>query len=314
MIKCSKYTILALTIILFATSLHAQDKKVWAGVEVIGGDQKTTQQIRALVPIKEGDAFVSSDTINVQSWCNNVKDGVNMKNIQCSLIGYPDGKFYYNVEVSQTPSAQGGYRQIAHDPIHATVPEKLKNLYAQWKQKVNAESISDEYLAANHLQVQTIAKELSKYANKYNSTLLYILRYSPDAQQRSEAAALINWSTHPGNLDFILQWNLLNDPADDVRHHLVKSVAQQANVINDKLLLKKTIHAFCQQTTLPSHDNRNNALFSLQQILFKHQDLIPALHAECRSTISYINKTTVLPTVSGITKDILHLVDNHDKN
>lgn len=201
------------------------------------------------------------------------------------------------------------YREIPAEPIQdVAVPEKLVALQAQWN-----ETLKYRVVTENQPQLERLSQALSKYVNKYNGTLLYIVRYSNDPAQRSQAAELLSWSSNPKNINFILEWDLMNDPVDSVRHHLVRTVSSQLNTINDKSILRKTIYAFCQQTTLPSDIDRNKALFLLQRILSKHQDLTNSLHDECRSSISYISQTTILPNVSVVAKDILYLAANPKK-
>lgn len=201
------------------------------------------------------------------------------------------------------------YREIPAEPIQdVAVPQKLVALQAQWNQTLKYQQIIE-----NQPQLEQLSQALSEYVNKYNSTLLYIVRYSKDPVQRSQAAELLSWSSNPKNINFILEWDLMNDPEDSVRHHLVRTVSSQLNTINDKSILRKSIYAFCQQTTLPSDMDRNKALFLLQRILSKHQDLTASLHDECRSSISYISRTTILPNVSVVAKDILYLAANPQK-
>lgn len=323
MIKNILYLFLALIFlckVCYAIPATDEFKGVWAGVEVMGCDQKTAQLIRNQIPIKKGSPF-QPNADQFKLWCNNVKEKLKTQDVQCAFIGFLEGDYYYNVEITPDDKKTTNFR-VLPKLIHniPKIPKDLELLLAQWdeifmsmiKTGVNPHEIyRNGYLDYEDPTLHGLAVKLSNSCYKYNDDILKIIRFSPEVEQRRKAANLLSWTKHPNNIRYILKWDLLNDPDEGVRNDLARSLSFTFVDIKDKKILNESICTFCQQARLPSHTDRNKALSSLHNILNEHQELNLAsnISQECIETLKYINHMSILPNAGGLAKDILDKIE-----
>ena len=287
----------------------------WSGIEVMGTDQKTAQYIRSIVPIVIGAEFSSKNINEFQDWCNNVKATLQNDNISCSFIGYGGGKFYYDVEIKppvKDKMKMAGNVSVKNARFH--VPKNLSTLFDRWWDRhfslVQSGLFPKEHFTNGHLDyddeiLHGLSEKMSKLSRKHNKRLLEVLRYSQDPDERSKAATLLSWSITPENILYILDFNLLQDPDHGVRNDLSRSMSFILDQVNNDVLLAKATRAFCEQATLPSHGDRNKALFSISALIKKNPKLTEAIDHKCKKTIEYIAQMSILPNVGGSAKDII---------
>ncbi|MCS5708343.1 hypothetical protein CC99x_005430 [Candidatus Berkiella cookevillensis] len=76
--------------------------------------------------------------------------------------------------------------------------------------------------------------------------------------------------------------------------------------------LSVSLH-FCKQAALPSHADRNKALYSLNAIVRKNPNAINVIDQSCMATLNEIAETSILPNAGGIAKEILKNIDINKK-
>ena len=319
--NCYKYFLLVCLIcfikILNASTTDNEFKGTWAGIEVMGCDAKTAQIVRNLIPIEKGTPFYA-DKEQFNSWCDLVKGKINAKDINCGFIGFLKGEYYFDVEIIPHGTKETTFRSIPKLSTKSpTVPRNLEKLYEQWDQHfltmiktgVNPyEEYKNGFLDYQDPYLHEVALKLANSTYRYNDILLKVIRYSQDPNQRCMASSLLAWSKHPNNIEYILKWDLLNDPDENVRNDLARSLSFTLVDVKDKKLLNDSISMFCKQATLPSHGDRNKAVVSLQDILNKHKDLVIS-DDECKQTLTYISQNSILPNVGGVAKTILTTIE-----
>jgi hypothetical protein len=298
----------------YASTSTENFKGTWAGIEVMGVQPETAEQIRNLIPIKKGDTFSSLDKEELDSWCNKIKTKTKFKDVNCSFIGFANSDFYYNVQNVNSKSKKyrtisKSFSKIPNIPIH------IDSLLSEWDERfmflfktgIDPKEFDEQgFLDSQDPKLHVLAQKLSNETYKYNNILLEIIRYSNNSQKRSRAATLLSWSKQPKNLSYVLKWDLLSDPSEEVRNNLARSMFVILNKVHDKKILDQSIQSFCNQARLPSHIDRNKALGSLQKILKENPDLIGSVNKECKSTINYISQSSILPNVGGVAKDLLN--------
>ncbi len=310
---------------LLITSAHSSTtsndfKGTWAGIEVMGVESKTAERIRNRIPIHQGETFSSLNKEKLKSWCNLVKEEVRIEEVNCSFVGFANGNFFYSVEIIAPNSKSKKYRIIPKTIFNiASIPKEIEELSNQWeeramfliKSEINPQEYDENgYLDSKDPLLHELAIKLSNETHKYNNKLLNIIKYSKDPKNRSKAATLLSWSKQPSNLEFILKWDLLSDPDEEVRNNLARSMFVILNKVKEKSLLRKSLQSFCYQASLPSHTDRNKALTSLQKILKKNPDLVQSINKECKATISYIGHNSILPNAGGVAIDLLNTLEN----
>ncbi|MFO1258148.1 MAG: hypothetical protein U1E78_07070 [Gammaproteobacteria bacterium] len=310
-----KYNPLVLSLLLYVLSIHNgvtlnKDELfegTWDGVEVMGGNDQQASLVRTLIPIKIGASF-SPDKDNLKLWCEAVKKKID-SSISCSIIGYIEGKYYFNVEILPRDAKKDRFRKIPMNSKNITVPTSLSILYSSWEQKltdlmkqgaVPKQFYKDGYLQCSDHELQLIAKDLAKKTPQYTDVLLDILRYSHDFEERIKAATLISWSKHPDDVVIvIIKENLLNDSSAGVRNELTRSFSYLINDVSNQKILKKAISALCEQLNLPYHSDRTKALAALIALSQNNVNLAPFMSCECKDTLSYIAARSILPNVGG---------------
>lgn len=290
----------------------------WAGIEVMGTDKETAQKIRNLIPIKIGDTFQFSESEKYRLMCYNLmKDNFQINNVHCGFIFFGGGHVYLDVEILNNKSI---FRSIPK--IQATIPtisNEFINLLNQWDQRVTflitnkqpiIEIYDKGYLDSKDPILHALAEKLAPLAYKHNNLLLDIVRYSPDVDSRTQAATLLSWARHQEqNLRFVLKWDLLNDPDKGVRNNLARAFSSIMHEVKDVNLLSKLIPVYCKQATLPSHTDRNKALYSIMGILKQHSNLSSEIDCDCKNTINNISEISTLENVGGLAKEILRLME-----
>ena len=167
------------------------------------------------------------------------------------------------------------------------------------------EKPNEDFRDSTDPMLHEMAVQLSQLVPKYNHDLLEIVHYSPYVEERQKAAQLFAWSNHAENLPYLLKWDLLSDPDEEVRNNIARSFSQFMKKIKDESLLKDLMPAYCMQATLPNHTDRNKALISINSILESHPKLVIAIPPECKKNITYLSDTSILDNIKGPAKDIL---------
>jgi hypothetical protein len=157
-----------------------------------------------------------------------------------------------------------------------------------------------------------LAVKLSKVVWKYNHILLDIVHYSTNVTERRSSATLLAWSRHPENLASILEWDLLMDPDTGVRNYIARAFTYSISDIRDRSLLKNLLPAYCKQAALPTHTDRNKALYSILEILKNDKSLASSISPECKNTITYISEISILDNVGGVAKEIMKIMENQN--
>lgn len=300
-------------------------KATWAGIEVFGVNKEDAQKIRELLPIKVGDSFILSEKEKYRSMCNIIKEKMKIADADCSFVIYGNDKAFFDVEITQKGAKKNIFRTIPKKQGSiAILPKELNLLYDQWDKKMYSlitngtlikEDYSNGFLDFDHPTLHKLAIEMSKYAYIHNDKLLDIVRYSPDVNERCKAATLLAWAKHPEeDLTFILKWDLLNDPDQGVRNYLARSFSLLMSEVKNEALLKNLIPVYCKQATLPTHTDRNKALFSLLGILETNPKLVSTMNSECRNTLTYISEMSILENVGDIAKEILVILDKESNH
>lgn len=321
--KTTLYLILSAVFIFgIANISFASDefKGIWAGIEVMGGDKKSSELVRKLIPLKTGTPF-HYDKDQFKLWCDTVKEKVKAQDIHCAFIGYLEGDYYYNVEITPIGAKLMNFRVLPEfSGDIPQIPKELDKLFEQWDERFMTmikigknphEAYKDGYVDYQDPLLHNLVKKFVILVSKNNELLLKVIRYSPDPTQRAKASTLLSWSKNIENIEYVLKWDLLNDPDEGVRNDLARALSFMFVDVKNKKTLRDSTAVFCRQATLPSHTDRNKALVSLQNILLQHEDLDLAsnINEECRNTLTYISQMSVLPNAGGLAKNILEIIE-----
>ncbi len=294
----------------------------WEGIEVVGVDHHTAQKIRNKMPFKRGDVFLITDDDKYMEICQkNVNEIIPSGAARCGFTLFTDGIVYLNIDI---PKAQSdNFRKIpSKNGKIAILPDELRHLYDAWNKRMSTlqssgtfpnERYDNGFRDSDDPVLHEIALKLNKVSWKHNDNLLDIVHYSPDVSQRRVAATLLAWSRHPENLALILKWDLLMDPDIGVRNYVARAFTYSITDIRDRTLLKNLLPAYCKQVALPTHTDRNKALYSILGILKNDITLASNISPECKDTITYISEISILDNVGGVAKDINKLMGNSQK-
>lgn len=294
----------------------------WAGIEVMGCDPKTAERVRNIIPINEGELFSSANSDKHKKWCNVIRAEFESHKIECGFIGYDGGKFYYDVEFINKNNPHL-FRKIPKSEkntvkINNELLELYKNFDKLFWSKISSgvfplENFDKGYLDFDDLELHAFSEPLSTLAKSNNQNLLDVIEYSDDTELRALAARLLSWSQSPKVIEYIIDKDLLNDPDKFVRNDLTRSLSiyfeHLAEDIFDDTVLKKGVSAFCKQAALPSHTDRDKALWSLDTIIRKNPSVINIIDQNCMATLNEIAEASILPNVGGTAKDILKNID-----
>ncbi|MCS5708641.1 HEAT repeat domain-containing protein [Candidatus Berkiella cookevillensis] len=294
----------------------------WIGVEVMGCDPKTAARVRSIIPINEGELFSSANSDEYKKWCDVIRSEFENNKVTCSFIGYDGGKFYYDVE----------FIKKNNDYLFREIPKSIRNnvkinselldfynkfdtLYCS---KVSSgifslENFDKGYLDFDDPELHALAEPLSKLARPNSQNLLDVIEYSNDAELRALAARLLSWSQSPEIVQYIIDREFLNDPNAFVRNDVARTLSiyleHMAGGALKDIVLEKGVNAFCKQAALPSHADRNKALYSLNAIVSKNPNAINVIDQNCMATLNEIAETSILPNAGGIAKEILKNID-----
>ena len=307
--------------IALSSEVNGDFKGKWAGIEVVGGDKKTAQLIRKVIPLKKGDAFSSGDSDKHEKWCNDIKSEIKSNNVKCGFVGYSDGDFYFEVKISSKED-QNKFRIISNPPKkNIEIEKNLLTLFNDFdklywtilpKGIFPVESFDKGYIDYNISELHVLTAPLAKLAHANNQNLLDVIQYSSDSELRSKAATLLSWSQTPSNIEYVLNNDLLRDPSEDVRNNLLRSLSFFLIDVDDPALLKKAMNAFCKQTKLNSTTDRNKSIYSILTIIKAKPEAAELIDNSCKKSVEQLADVSILPSVSGLAKDILEILSKVD--
>lgn len=299
----------------------------FSGIEVVGVDKLTAEKVRHILPVQIGDIFFSKETEKQRAnYVDIIKKIFPTNNVSCSFLLYGNNSVYLIIDFIPPGTKENVYRPILSNKENfKKIPKKLNYLYDQWNKRhsllmneglLDIENYDKGFRDFKDPQLHNLAKNLNVYASKNYRVLLTTIRDSIKASERRKAAALLAWAEHPNEtLEFILHWNLLNDPDQGVRNDLTRSLSASIKYIKDMSLLKELFPYYCKQVTFPKHTDRNKALYSIREILDFHPDLSNVITAECKQSINYLNEVSILGNIAGFASEILKIMEvQHAKN
>lgn len=318
--KITLFLCLTISQIAISFEIKSDYKSKWAGIEVIGSQNISSQKVRQLLPIHIGDTFIAADAKHYTTLCRDIiRQNTPYNESTCSILWYGDETVYLIVDLLDKNEPLR-FREIPekNTAVHK-IPDELNVLYEKWNDHASilmssgsfpTENFDNGFRDFNDPVLHNFALKLKKMSTKYNSILLDIVHYSKDNIERQKAADLLSWGKVVDNIHFIIDWNLLNDPDSTVRNNIARSFLYFVHKANDEVLLKNLIQAYCSQAKLPTHGDRNKALYSIKEILEEHPKLNTAINPECKNNISYLSNVSILENVQGPAKDILVILEN----
>lgn len=303
-----------------ASVVSSDYQAVWAGIDVMGVDAQKADELRTQLPIKIGDSITIGEVFKCREECESIiAKHVDDSDVECGFMVYDNSDLFLTVDVIPYDAQKVVFRTIPEkNEVEQDIPEELQLAYQKLIDRCSQlfsehvdfkEDFDHGYLDYDEPTLHMLAEDLSMLANKHNDLLLDILHYSKNSDKRSDVAALFSWSKRPDNLKWILERNLLMDPDKGVRNNLTRSFTYFMKDIKDKTLLRDLLPVYCKQMSLPTHMDRNKALFSVKRILTYHPDIIIYVGSDCKNTLRYISDMSILDNVGGIAKDILDLID-----
>lgn len=293
----------------------SQFNGTWKGVEVMGCNLTTSNEIRNIINLKVGSKFEQSAE-ELESWCKKIKKNTN-ENIECDIIGFQTGDFYYNVQVIPKNQKRYKYRKISNKS-KVKLPNDIEKLHDQWhhqrmlcfeKSSDPKESFKKGYLDyENNEQLHNTSIKLKKLSTQYNDILIQIILTESDPKIRAKAAILLSWSTNNQDIKKVISFNLLDDPNETVRNNLVRALSSRIAKLEDENLLSQFVAYFCRQISMPSHTDRNKGLTSLVKIFEEHPTLKLPISYECKNEIQNIAETSILPNVGDEANKLLKII------
>lgn len=307
---------------IYSFELEGEYKASWVGIEVIGPDLEERESVRKALPIKIGDTFEASEAKKYSSLCSRIiKEQTAFTEAVCSILWYGDGAAYLIVDFPEK-SATGGFRAIPSKPGDISrLPTQLIDLYQQWDQRASLLMSSDEFpievckvdfIDYEDPILHALALKLKKSATENSNIILDIIRYSQNPKERQRAATLFSWARSVKNLTLLLEWDLFADPDARVRNDIARSFVGYVNTVDDQDLLQTLTQAYCKQISLPTHGDRNKGLMSIEGILRKNSSLASKITPDCKRTIGYLQKASILDSVYGPASEIMDVINAHE--
>lgn len=206
--------------------------------------------------------------------------------------------------------------QKKHAPV-AKIPTELDGLYNKWNEHASSLMSRGNFIKENYDNnfrdfedplLHHYAIQLNNLAKEHSSILLDIIRYSKNNILRQKAADLLSWGDLKNNIHCLIHWDLLRDPDPIVRNNIARAFLHSIHT-EDECLLKQLIDAYCYQAMLPTHGDRNKALFSLKEIVEAHPNLSTAFSPACKSNLIYMSEASILENIKQPAKDILSILN-----
>lgn len=305
---------------LFAIQISDEFKAVWSGIEIIGTDKITANRIRNDIQLPIGNLYTASEAEKYRSICNNLKDNYFIGDLNCSFLlcggGEGEAEVYLMIDVIPKSASKDQYRKILQlGKTNKVIPNKLDTLYVKMNERLSylmsnnmdvSENYNNGHIDFSDPTLHKIALKLAKLCEQNNDLLLEIIRVSPDIEQRRRASFFLSWTTKLSNIAYIEKWNLMFDSDAGVRNNISRAYSSRMSQVNDLDLLRKLIPVYCKMAALPSHTDRNKALFSLSGLLEVHPELISSFEPECINRILYISEMSILDNVGGEAKKIIN--------
>lgn len=290
-----------------------------AGIEVMGVSHDTAEQVRKFSTMQVGDKFNIDDTKPLSDKAiKNIKENLSIGDIETSFMVVSNGELYMILDIIPNEAKSTTYRTIPDNPEGVVrLTKELMSLYNRHNDRkihfmqnyTNFEEYYDKgYLDYDDPVLHSITEQLRDLAKEQNDDLLKIIHYSHDEEEREAAALLLSWSQHPSNLTYIAKADILRDPNVAVRNNVARSYIHFMDRVEDKAILEDIIPAYCEMAALPSHSDRNKALYCILGILKAHPDLAVAVNLECTNNINYIAEMSILDNVGGVAKEIINLL------
>ncbi|MGE4349221.1 MAG: hypothetical protein AB7D28_05615 [Candidatus Berkiella sp.] len=303
----------------FSYVINGNYEAKWSGIEVIGTDNNIeAEKIRQLLPIRIGETLIAKDAMDYKNLCCNiVKEKTSFEKSRCSILFYGDNNAYFIIDLASNETMYA-FRTIPQKstPIPG-IPKELDELYEKWNNHASSLMSSGNFIKENfdnnfrdfeEPSLHLYAMQLNKMTKKYNNILLDIIHYSESNAARQKVADLLSWGDLNKNIHYLIRWNLLNDPDPGVRNNIARAFLHSVHKANEALL-KDLIHAYCYQSQLPTHGDRNKALFSLKEIIEAHPHLGSTFSSACKNNLIYLSEMSILDNIKEPANDILAIIN-----
>ena len=267
--------VLLLIVLLFAPVIDGQNKPKRIGaIEFYGYAGLDVDEVRAAIPVHEGDLFATSDDSFFET-LNRIKKEIKRvtgspPSDVAAVCCDPQGNYWIYIGLLVNSVRTTPYNPVSEGKLR--LPTRIVELYEQTNQLsselvgkgIASEDRSKGYALSNDASLR--AKQLAKraYALSHELLLRRVLRSSPDPEQRAVAASFLGYARQSRAQIADLVW-ASHDIDAGVRNDAIRALGVLAES-SPKVASQIPPEGFVEMVSSGSWTDRNKAGFLLDEL------------------------------------------------
>jgi hypothetical protein len=282
------------------------------GIEVIGTREASLEAVRARLAVPMGEAYDKEVAARLTADCAAMAEPLSLGGVRCAPLRKTGEGAYLVVDVVERSEPE----RLASAPAptgDVALPAELADAYRRleegYTERLMAgrpvpESADAGYLDFADPELHAIALELLAAVPPQRDLLLRTVEEDRDAADRARAATLLHWAPDkPASIAAVHR--LLDDPDETVRNDVSRFMLFHLAEVEDRALLREVVVSLSRQLSLPSHGDRNKALYGLAAVLDAAPDLAPFVEERAGPWIRRLAVQSVLSNVGGVAVELL---------
>jgi hypothetical protein len=259
-----------------------------------------------------GEPYRKETAAELAASCAALAAPLGLLELRCAPLRKTGEGVYLVVDVVERSEPE----RLARGPAPAgdvALPPQLADAYRRLEEgymerlmagKPVPESADAGYLDFADPALHAIALELLAAVPPHRELLLRAVAEDRDAADRARAATLLHWAPDKAG-SIAAVHRLLDDPDETVRNDVSRFMLFYLGAVEDRALLREVVVSLARQLALPSHGDRNKALYGLAAVLDGAPELAPWVEERAGPWLRRLAEQSTLSNVGAVAVDLL---------
>jgi hypothetical protein len=277
--KVTRLAVLGFVLATACTQSHAQvvpSSFTWRAVEIYGNKVASDDLVLDGLPMKLGSASTASKA-ELNQWCSSAAARLKVESVSCATVFLRRDRAYLVLDIVEADAEPAtpikSTAPIGHsvEPVDSSAL-KLGTEFQEFSrqrffagQDNSVDKSNTEYLDFTDDALKVKAKEIHAIARASSNVIVGAALRSADLSERRRAAYLLNWVGNPGETIQVVH-SLMLDSDPEIRNTVTNFVMAFLGQISSPEVLSAIQTELFTQVRMPSHTDRNKALYALQEM------------------------------------------------
>jgi hypothetical protein len=290
-------------------------KLSWRAVEIYGNRTIDDKVVMADLPVKLG-ASITQGKPELDSWCAALSGRLSVASAQCNTVYLRADRAYLVIDIVERAEGKAavialpnGGSNVKLDPKLLELSEEMRKLEEQsfFTQKDSSPDLTNtRFLDYNDKTLHEFAQKLHTQSSPQADQVIKVATGSSSNEQRRAATLLLNWVGDPVK-SIQATRHLMLDSDQGVRNNITNFVLAFVKLVKDKELLNQIADDLFSQVQLPTHTDRNKALYAILQLQKIVDSQTPIVTPSRAKVLEDIVARSHLPNISAPARRILQV-------